>query len=1191
MRLYTQNWDYQLTGASTPYMIIYGAPYAGSGLAVFEYNSIVSHVSANNYVGNYALQTTLDMTSANNGLVFGFLFYGMSGSFTPMFIKSGTNGIMLTWGTYVSGFGASNVAGADRGDFNDQTINAQILTVTYLKKPNGNSSWIAAHATDGTQHWFSGWHSAGDQYQVNMLGAPRPLSGSGSLTIGALSIADTLTASQIESVRLTGQLPIDAPSVVISANGNIVEDTQVTLSGAGDASWTIYYTLDGSMPNAGSNVYSSTFIVTYSPGTSTTIKAAYRKISSGSFGEASTSTLTSVVPAPEFDLSIPDTSDTDIPLVFTNVIPGVEILWITTFDDPLTSGTVYVPGQKIAFGSWMPDYVYPPQAYVLVTAVARHIATGVVSDQGFREFMMFVSDPVVSVPSGSVTQAFDFTVTDTSAGILSYVRGNASQIGLLPETVISSPATFHVDWSNSPVEYAFICRSADGLLESARIGARWTFDINEPVLTPAKSISSVPVTVSGYSTTPGAIVRYTLDGSEPSTTSPVLIGAVVAPGQIMKAAAFLGIGSSKVSRAEVQQEYEVLSVLSTQIGDRRYHCYETVQRCDLTSELGCSANVVHGNVNLSVDPMPVDTDNGLQDQMYVWDTGGSLSSNIAPVNGPLAALTVRQNQITRHWSRFCFSDSFNVEATLNLTQNLTDWLGNAQAPLVLVIASRKAVLKSKIRISGSNLECVSTVDYLGNMQNPDQAVVATAVPAVGTDLVFSFLGAGGSASISLDSLSLVSVAADLNDDWYVEISVGTETTAPIVVNSIPVSISSTSTVWKLRRAPLSMTGVFNLVDPNSTASSDPKSVEQAFEGPLDPVSYAWGSTSAASKIGWSKKDNTLSMMGFDGWIEYNEWVVDTTQDFLVEIDAEVNIVPGFTQNNNGPWLGIQLSAPGTSRDQYVSVASNLFLSYSVVVNSEDKYCTFGSLVAGMPRLNFRHHRKMKLRISKTGQFTRLAGEIDGLWLDLGPIDQNLIQSLKQATLVIKFRDSMSNSYPCSFKISRISMQGRLSRNVTLSPKLTGINFKTNGIGSGFSTYNMPTLTSGTYMVVLDRALSSVSVVPNGFEPTDTRSVLGIYEVDEFGYLSWTSCISSRLIRVRIEDANGLGVGAIVGAGHSPKIENGQLSWTESGIERRISIDDLSWHAPMNRQRGWAKKKLIRGVDSHRISLSLVSGRS
>jgi len=112
-----------------------------------------------------------------------------------------------------------------------------------------------------------------------------------------------------------------------------------------------------------------------------------------------------------------------------------------------------------------------------------------------------------------------------------------------------------------------------------------------------------------------------------------------------------------------------------------------------------------------------------------------------------------------------------------------------------------------------------------------------------------------------------------------------------------------------------------------------------------------------------------------------------------------------------------------------------------------------------------------------------------------------------------------------------------------------------------------------------------------YEPSDTVLVLGVLELDHIGVVAWTPLVSSRTVRVRMTGDDGYTGAYVAGVGTSPRIDNGNLSWSESGMDVTYPLSDATWHAPDTQQYAWTSTRLIHGVDRHKIAVSVVTGRN
>lgn len=1217
MRSYEEHWNYTLTGTSLPYGLNNGSPYFSGDRAYFPRDSFINKDFAGygwgfqgqNYSGSYALKFDIDLSNLDNEAYFTSLVYGKV-TFVPALARRGS-GIVLTWGTYTQfhNFYAEgdnyNIPGYAQGDFNGQVVQGLTGTLILMRRVDpGNSSYSdsAAHfiSADGT-HYFSNWLSAVDPSYHNQIGvANQPTWVGGYASISSMNVVDELSDSELEAVRTTGVFPLEIPTPTITPGtsnvGGPVTAT-VTLPAAATG-WPVFYTLNNTTPDNTSTAYTGPITIPMSPGDHKVLKVIAYDTTNAVYSAVASASYTFVLappPAPQGGGGY-----TDLDLYFGSTPPaGSEYIYTQDDSDPTVPGNpavkVWSPGTKILFGSWTAAQNYGNYALVNVRAATRYIATGAISAEApaWGAFY-FGLDQLLGLPSpGAVHAAISMTLSCASPRSRIFVyQGTQSDFGTVTPTEIANPGSYLVPWSTTPVTYTFYPTDEAGTMYGQPLTATWTFVVGAPVITPAHAVSLVPVDVTLTCPSVGAVVHYTLDGSDPTASSPAVTGVVpVAPGQQIKAVAVLSGSVSPVSVGNVLPEYEVTAVASSVAGVIKHHYYESTQRVNLLTELGCAPNPVLLARNDSDNPITVTSDDAVDTPVYMWDVEGSFVDNIVAVNGPLTALVYRPGQATRHWSRVCFSTGFNVDVALTFNAALQAWLTDSFSPLCFRAFSRKAVVEARVRIVGSNLSCTGSIDNRGRAANPPPVTITAAIPSGAS--VFHVQGAGTSVGVLLGAIPLITLAgADLTDDWVVEIetgAVGQTSAQPLA--SIPVLITTTASVETLRRAPLALVGTLVPVAQAPSSGTTPNTVDIQFNQPLNPVLFSFGSDHAVSRIGYSKDDGGLLLAGFNGWLEYNKYAVDTTKDFSVEVVVET-YVKGYAGGNSSAstrpaHISLMLAAPEISRTGYVGSDSNVFAQYTRVQSYTDNQAQVRD-ANGFQRVNFREVREVRLRIARSGGALHSFVYIDGIWVDLG---LQGAPNTVQAHAYIKFNDD--NQTPMSrYVVKSMTMTGVLTRNTLTSPVITGIEMLSKGVGTGFRSFAVPAQAPNTAMqLVMNRATGVVSVESIQFEPTDTVAVLGVIETDHLGLVAWTPLVSSRTIRCRTEDENGFTGGYLIGAGAKPEIRGNQIHWLEAGTPRTAALGDLSWHAPDNQQHAWTRTRLIHGVDKHKITVAVVAGRA
>jgi hypothetical protein len=172
--------------------------------------------------------------------------------------------------------------------------------------------------------------------------SPVPLEGSGALTIQAYATENGYVASQTASATLTANFPVAATPAFSLAAGSYSGAQSVTISDSSPGA-TIYYTIDGSTPTTGSNVYSSSVSV------------------------SATETVKAVATAPEYAKSAVATAAYTINQLTTPIItwpvPG-SIVYGTALDGSQLNATANVPG----------TFVYSPLAGTVLGAGTRTLS-------------------------------------------------------------------------------------------------------------------------------------------------------------------------------------------------------------------------------------------------------------------------------------------------------------------------------------------------------------------------------------------------------------------------------------------------------------------------------------------------------------------------------------------------------------------------------------------------------------------------------------------------------------------------------------------------------------------------------------------------------------------------------------------------------------------------------------------------
>jgi alpha-tubulin suppressor-like RCC1 family protein len=166
-----------------------------------------------------------------------------------------------------------------------------------------------------------------------------------------------------------------------------------------------------------------------------------------------------------------------------------------------------------------------------------------------------VAAPTFSVSSGLYYAAFTVTVTETdSEAVVHYTTSGIDPTESDP--VVASGGTVAVGQTLTLKARAF----KPGAVTSEVTSATYTMKVVTPTLTPTSGAYGAAQSVAMSTTTPGAAIAYTLDSTEPSSSSTAYSGAItVADTRTVKAKAFKtgwtpsdsGLGSYWISAGTV----------------------------------------------------------------------------------------------------------------------------------------------------------------------------------------------------------------------------------------------------------------------------------------------------------------------------------------------------------------------------------------------------------------------------------------------------------------------------------------------------------------------------------------------------------------------------------------------------------------------------------------------------------------
>jgi hypothetical protein len=318
------------------------------------------------------------------------------------------------------------------------------------------------------------------------------------------------------STTAPGPVPVANPTYS-PAPGNFSSPMSVTLSST-TAGASIRYTTDGSTPTSSTGTL---YAGPVSISATTSFKAiAYN---SGMADSAVTSaTYTFVPPAPVANPTYspaPGNFSNPMSVTISSATAGASIRYTTDGSNPTSSlGTLYAGPvsisatttfRAIAYKSGMTDSSVTSATYTFVPGV--------------------VADPTYSPAAGNFSSPMSVTIASSTAGASIRYTTDGTTPTSSTGTLYAGPVAISATTSFRAIAYK------SGMTDSAVTSATYTFvppaPVANPTYSPAPGNFSSPMSVTISSTTAGASIRYTTDGSTPTSSSgtiyagPVAIGA------------------------------------------------------------------------------------------------------------------------------------------------------------------------------------------------------------------------------------------------------------------------------------------------------------------------------------------------------------------------------------------------------------------------------------------------------------------------------------------------------------------------------------------------------------------------------------------------------------------------------------------------------------------------------------------
>jgi hypothetical protein len=337
---------------------------------------------------------------------------------------------------------------------------------------------------------------------------------------GYLGMGMLLCLAALPSWAATVATPVFSPVAGTYTSAQSVTITSAT-SGA-----SIRYTTDGSTPTATvGTLYSSAVSIT----ATTTLKAiAYKSGSTNS--SVRTGVYTIAVVAPAFSPAA-GTYTSAQSVTISSTTSGASIRYTTDGSTPTsTTGTVYSAPVSIAATTTLKAIAYK-------SGLANSsVTTGV--------YTIAAVAPAFSPVAGTYTGAQSVTISSTTSGASIRYTTDGSTPTSTTGTVYSAPVSIAATTTLKAIAYK------SGLANSAVTTGVYTIAVAAPAFNPVAGTYTGTQSVTITSATSGASIRYTTNGTTPTTTTGTLYSAPVniAATATLKAIAYKsGLANSAVT--------------------------------------------------------------------------------------------------------------------------------------------------------------------------------------------------------------------------------------------------------------------------------------------------------------------------------------------------------------------------------------------------------------------------------------------------------------------------------------------------------------------------------------------------------------------------------------------------------------------------------------------------------------------
>ena len=382
-----------------------------------------------------------------------------------------------------------------------------------------------------------------------------PITVSSTETLEAIAAKASFSNSPVATAVYTFGAATPVPTFSI-ASGSFTSTQTVSIVDSITSS--IYYTTDGTTPTSSSSLYSSAITVS----STETLKAI--AIAKGDLPSAvamATYTISTQTAQPAFNVQ-QGTFNGPQTVALTDATYGAVIYYTTNGTTPTTASTVYSTPINVNQSEYLEAAAIAP-GFKLST-----IAAGM--------YNLVAATPVISVPAGTYSGTQTVSISDTTPKAVLFYTTNGTA-PTTTSTVYSGPIKVGAS------ETLQVIAGEIGYANSAVVSS--SYIIQSQTTSPSFSVAggtfSGPQTVTIATSTAGATIYYTMDGSIPTTSSSVYSSSVtVNASETLQANAIAG--SQSVSNTSAATFNLVAATPVINIASGTYNTAQTITLTSLT---------------------------------------------------------------------------------------------------------------------------------------------------------------------------------------------------------------------------------------------------------------------------------------------------------------------------------------------------------------------------------------------------------------------------------------------------------------------------------------------------------------------------------------------------------------------------------------------------------------------------------